>query len=455
MIGVKFFNLGNIRQGEIVQKDLTIFCSSDNTGKTYAAYALYCLLDKEFRINASIFKEVVKTIYENGIYEINIEEFAKSHFDSIKKEIENNFSKQLPVFFSASPDDFKDLKVVFSYTIEQSLKELYGRKFHFEFSVGKEKRAAFQAIKEEDGFLTVFTLADDKMPREILEQSFCDAIINMLFGELFKKSFLLPAERTGLNLFYQELNRNRNALINHLQKTKINPIEVLQDLIVSSYPQAIADYIDFLNDLQNLKKLKSDFVQLANDIQKEIVKGRYTIDKANIYFTPYKSSSNPDNYNSKMSLHLTSSTVKTFFSLTFYFEHLANKGDCLIIDEPELNLHPDNQRKIAKILARAVNMGLKVVISTHSDYIVREFNNLIMLNDEFDGKDEILKKYDYEKDDKLDSSAISAYLFKNNSICPMKIEAEGIISDTFDEIINSLNSSSDDIYYAKASANND
>ena len=85
MIGVKFFNLGNIRQGEIVQKDLTIFCGSNNTGKTYAAYALYCLLDKEFRINASIFKEVVKTIYENGIYEINIEEFAKSHFDSIKK----------------------------------------------------------------------------------------------------------------------------------------------------------------------------------------------------------------------------------------------------------------------------------------------------------------------------------------------------------------------------------
>jgi predicted ATPase len=58
---------------------------------------------------------------------------------------------------------------------------------------------------------------------------------------------------------------------------------------------------------------------------------------------------------------------------------LAQEGDFIIIDEPELNLHPDNQRKIARWLVRVVNAGFKVMITTHSDYIIREFNNLIML----------------------------------------------------------------------------
>ena len=50
-----------------------------------------------------------------------------------------------------------------------------------------------------------------------------------------------------------------------------------------------------------------------------------------------------------------------------------------MIDEPELNIHPENQRHIARLLARLVNAGLRIVISTHSDYIVREFNSLLML----------------------------------------------------------------------------
>ena len=49
-------------------------------------------------------------------------------------------------------------------------------------------------------------------------------------------------------------------------------------------------------------------------------------------------------------------------------------------DEPELNLHPANQRRIARLFARLVNLGVKVFITTHSDYIVKELNTLIMLN---------------------------------------------------------------------------
>jgi predicted ATPase len=42
----------------------------------------------------------------------------------------------------------------------------------------------------------------------------------------------------------------------------------------------------------------------------------------------------------------------------------------IFIDEPELNLHPENQRLITQVLANLVNIGIKVFITTHSDYII-------------------------------------------------------------------------------------
>jgi predicted ATPase len=43
-----------------------------------------------------------------------------------------------------------------------------------------------------------------------------------------------------------------------------------------------------------------------------------------------------------------------------------------MVDEPELNLHPENQRRVARLFARLINLGIKVFITTHSDYIVKE-----------------------------------------------------------------------------------
>lgn len=273
---------------------------------------------------------------------------------------------------------------------------------------------------------------------------------HFIFDSLFSKSFLLPAERTGLNLFYQELSKERTAMLHHFGKKQIDKMELIKDLIVSRYPQPIGDYIDFLNDINVLKKVNSDFKDLSAVIQREILKGKYKVEKDGIYFVPYKKDTNKNNYNSKISLHLTSSTIKTFFSLVFYLEHMANVGETLIIDEPELNLHPENQRKIARVLSMVANRGVKVIVSTHSDYFVREVNNLILLKNSFKSKKAIMSKYGYDETMLISSDDVSAYLFRKNSIEEMEIDKqEGIIAKTFDSVIDDLNSVSDEIYYSK------
>ena len=52
-------------------------------------------------------------------------------------------------------------------------------------------------------------------------------------------------------------------------------------------------------------------------------------------------------------------------------------GDTLIIEEPEAHLHPAAQTEVAHTLARLVNAGVRVVATTHSDWLLKELGNLI------------------------------------------------------------------------------
>lgn len=270
-----------------------------------------------------------------------------------------------------------------------------------------------------------------------------------------RKTFLMPAERAGLHLFYRELGTRRTALLHHASRENIDLGELLRDVIHSRYAMPIADYINWLNQLsENQRNSQGIFHGYGEFLKKELVRGAYTVSlRGDITFKP-RQRKRDGNRTQSMSLHMTSSTVKSLFGLWFYLEKQAKAGDLLMIDEPELNLHPNNQRIIARLLAKLVNAGLNVVISTHSDYIVREFNSLIMLNDE--RVQNLRKKYGYQEDEVLDSTKVGAYLFDNQTIEPFEISSDdGIYATTFDEVIRDLNQVNDDIYYSLQESSNE
>jgi energy-coupling factor transporter ATP-binding protein EcfA2 len=120
----------------------------------------------------------------------------------------------------------------------------------------------------------------------------------------------------------------------------------------------------------------------------------------------------------------------------------------LIIDEPELNLHPDNQRKMAALLARLVNAGIKIIVTTHSDYLIRDINNRIMLNNDISNKAELMKKQGLIGEDILRPEQVAAYnLGTAHTITPVRVDQYGIDMTIFDELIADANQAADDIYY--------
>ncbi len=72
-----------------------------------------------------------------------------------------------------------------------------------------------------------------------------------------------------------------------------------------------------------------------------------------------------------------SSMVSELAPLVLFLRGIVQPGDLLIIEEPEAHLHPAAQTKIAHTLARLVRTGVRVVITTHSEWLLQEISNLI------------------------------------------------------------------------------
>jgi len=64
-------------------------------------------------------------------------------------------------------------------------------------------------------------------------------------------------------------------------------------------------------------------------------------------------------------MQVASSMVKELAPLYLCLRYLVEPDELLIIDEPEMNLHPAAQVQIIEFLAMLVQAGLKVLITTH------------------------------------------------------------------------------------------
>ena len=69
-------------------------------------------------------------------------------------------------------------------------------------------------------------------------------------------------------------------------------------------------------------------------------------------------------------LESASSMVTEIAPLVLSVRNRVRKGELLIIDEPEAHLHPESQQRMAAMLAYMVRQGVRVLVTTHSHYMV-------------------------------------------------------------------------------------
>ena len=444
MTTFKLKNIGLIEDSEISLNDLTIICGQNNTGKTYITYSIYGFLSMwkdivDFNLSSSYINE----LNDNGFCSIELKDFNEN-VKSILGNLSKNYTSMLGNVFSVDDDWFEES--VFEVEIDKFSLDL---NLEFESRMTSSKKDILQMRKSEDSDIlevsVLNTNSKRQLPHFILEQAINKALGEIYFSKYFKNPFIITSERTGISLFYKELDISKNVMVEHLTKNKskdIDPFQMFEEAL-SRYAMPVKHNIDYTRELGDGVSKKKSFLHGDRDITKyfsDILHGSYKVVNKEVYFMTKKNKK-------QIPMYFSSSATKSLVELYFYIKHSAVKGDLLIIDEPELNLHPDNHRKITRLLAHLSNKGIYVFITTHSDYMIKEFNNLIRLKHKITNKEKIMKDYGYKEHDVLDYKKITSYINNTRDLVIAPIDDMGMEVETFDKVLNELSNSMDDIFF--------
>ncbi|HBL5619715.1 TPA: ATP-binding protein, partial [Enterococcus faecium] len=357
---------------------------------------------------------------------VSKDSIRKKFNNDAKKFLEENLKKIAVRNFKVSENNFKNL----SFTISDSeISELTGDIFNYEIkrysisgivitiqNVGEKLKISFEPT---DSFQYLSKDIEIEDIYKILAQELSKNVISL------PKVFYFPAERTGINVFKNELNESRlktyDTLLNTVQFTNLTNqkkkaalkydllkknIELLMETTDnSSYPKPISDYINYLNNMKNRYEQKN-VNNIASYIRDEIIMGKYEIDEKDNSVS-FRQKFGKNRYRKeRIPFHVVSSSIKSLYGLDYYLENSSKEGDYLIIDEPELSLHPENQVKLAKVITDIVESKIKLITSTHSDLFVRELTNIVIEN-KLNSKN--------NKKNKLSDKNIGIYNFVGNN----------------------------------------
>ena len=191
----------------------------------------------------------------------------------------------------------------------------------------------------------------------------------LIAGPLADSAFYLPADRTGVMHAH---NVVVSALISSAAMTGVRPTTRTPTL-----SGVLADFLEKLIELDRptgfRRKLHHD---LGSSIEQTILKGAVEIEKSEAVGYPhfiYR----PEGWKSNLSLTNSSSMVSELAPLVLYLRHVVERGNTLIIEEPESHLHPAMQAQLIREIAALVRAGVKVLVTTHSEWVLEELANIV------------------------------------------------------------------------------
>ena len=462
-IRFRFEHLGPVKSADLELGHLTIIAGRNNTGKTYIVYTIYALLKNFLRSRWG--QMVGPSTYSTWIEKLAIDARTKgtekrrltskqimSHRSELLSEYSSFFSENLLAdVFSSRRDDFNGSQVSIELSesasiIKENMKAMSqdfpqidrmyplrfdGSNLHISLSSGFRRR---RQIRFHPGYAV-------------------GQYRRLLLPELSFNVSIISAERFGISLFYKELDFTKNQLVEVLQELRDREyssdeiLYLISDRASSRYALPIKDNIHFTRSIAQIKSEEGDLYseKLFERIE-QLLDGSYAASDDEFRFqsipTP-KSDSQDSAFD--IPLHLASSSARGLSDLYFFLKHQASQNHLLIIDEPESHLDTSNQIKLARMLAHFVRAGVRVLITTHSDYLLKEFNNLIMLSRDFKDKENVREALGYSKDDFLDPELIRAYIAENGGLTPCEIDTIGIDFPLFDQVIDTINRATNEL----------
>lgn len=448
-----FEKIGPIDSADLELGDFTLIAGRNNTGKTYIVYTMYGFLKmwqhfidparlRPKGTSSTTFPDRLSEFLQGpaGCKQSFTREELKGFRDRVLEQASLKFSRRgISQVFSSSRKKFSDSSLsatkrpAFSSNMRVEHRHSGGERVTWSYN---DDGAELKLLQVMDGPVRDL----DALYRLAIQIAFPD----------MPDPFILSAERFGIALFYKELDFTKNRLVDMLQQlgdAKRQDREMpflIVDRMASRYALPIKDNIDYT---RNIPELHDDrgvlYDEKLHDRIKDLMGGYYVTSGDDIRFK----SRARKNRSFDIPLHLASSSARGLSDLYFYLRHRASSWNhLLIIDEPESHLDTSNQIRLARNLAHFVRSGIKVLVTTHSDYLIKEINNLIMLGHLDGGRNKRLpRKLGYKADDRLEIDSVRAYVAEGNGLIRCKVDRYGIETPLFDETIDDINHVSNEL----------
>lgn len=422
---IRIENLGPVKKVDIdLSKPMIILTGLNGTGKTYVLYTLYAILrmfiyDKDILdwtslVNSSKKKKV-------GILDVDkLYKIIQGHLRIINGLIGYTFG----VGFES--ELIQGAKI----SLLTTKKELRKKLLSLEYKIRAEDSFVFQKKKN----TLEYSLENIGGGIDDISVVNYAVVKGMLFDSISED--IEPSDRGGLSTFINEIEKGIKQKQENRDLLSIGK-EYRQPIAISRF------LVEMKSKLENSSNV-SKYSYLADDIENDIMHGHLSIlNSGDVYYKR-------NGMKKEVPLSLSSSGVKTICSIIFFLRNSVMDSNLIIIDEPEINLHPKYQVLFARVLAKIVNAGIRLIISTHSDYIIRELNNLIMLSSVKD--EEAIKKLGYTKDQILSKEDVVPYYFEYQEKDNYVLGKEEVVTKTgfsiseIDKVINSQVETSQNIY---------
>lgn len=432
LVKFEFQNLGTIQKTTLDLRPLTVIIGPNNTNKTYLAYCVHGLIQSLTAGWSHAPSSRGKSEITLEIADVVARTQAKASFAATE------FTEQLAEYFQDTYGGlFKETKLAVHLDEKDVLNALR--------ILAAEANSDFEIV-DHRVVLHVRT-PGDKTKRNALEN-----VTNQLLFPLQRETLTLPAERNAFVITYKMLSARRYRVLRDRQRAfgfrrpfaahheaRERETAVLREQGDLRYPTPIEEFLDFLTDVEisaskPLNDAKSTFGKLAQLIETHIQAGHRTGYEATKLGGSELALTVSDQL--RIDLYNASSSIKQLAPLLLYLRYRAAPGQTLIIDEPEMNLHPEGQAKLLEALGMLANLGVPVLLTTHSPYFLAHLNNLIASDQGSAARKKRQARHLYMGDPAafLSPDDVSAYEMRPEGLVSLADPEYGIRWDTLSDV---------------------
>lgn len=390
-----------------LSKDIIVTYGDNNIGKSYAMQVVYLLLKNfnEYLMRGANYYDgyyyygyARPHISPNGVEEVHstVSKFAdgkQSSLDitkSINSFILLDFKERLfASFLNSCKNTFGNYKGIISQK-PQIIVELNALSFTFNLGDNKQpiqsniytyptvlKRSSsdFHKSRNANGHLDIYFFNNI----ETTVSTIIDAInerlrdLSIELSKYLGNVYFLPASRSGI---YSGMSAF-SSIIAELSKNKAMLTKKIE---LPGISEPISDYFLMLSNMRAHENEKLSGVY--KNIETDILKGTVSFNKNSntLVYTP-------TGIKHEFEMTEVSSMVSEISPIVAFLKYIITSSPShrghhaqpiVFIEEPEAHLHPKNQIKLITLFSNLHKLGLKLVISSHSNYIFNKLNNLLL-----------------------------------------------------------------------------